>query len=307
MKLHFISLTIITSLLSIVLKAQPNYPTDPNKAELITQDLEVFIKAFSLLDENSDTANILQLNYLDVGTPGLQEYIQKHQLTADLIKNAISSDPESYRSLPSFLEYIQSIDETYKQTLSDYSKIVPNAVFPPTYMIVGANRGIGQASKSGQLISVTRLIKKSESLMPLIIHELTHFQQAMALGFQNYIALYQNPDMLGFCIREGSAEFITFLTLNNITQSKSLQYLSDHEKELWTKFNKDLESQDSTDWLWETIGREDIPQLLGYVMGYKIAESYYDNENDKSQAVKNILATNNYNEFKLQSGYSGGE
>jgi hypothetical protein len=307
MKSHFISLTIIISLLSATLNAQPNYPTDPNNAELITQDLEVFLKAYSLLNEESDTAAILQINYLDKGTPGLQEYIQKHQLTADLIKEAIGRDPESYNTLPAFLKFVQSMNEPYKETLSNYSKIVPNAVFPPTYILVGANRGIGQASKSGQLISVTRLVSKTEVLMPLIIHELTHFQQAMTLGFENYISLYQNPDMLGFCIREGSAEFITYLTLNEITQSKSLQYLNDNEADLWLKFNTDLETENSTDWLWETIGREDIPMLLGYVMGYKIADSYYQNADNKSLAVMDILAAFDYGVFLSASRYDGGE
>lgn len=37
-------------------------------------------------------------------------------------------------------------------------------MYPPTYLIVGANRGIGQASMAGQLITVTRIVDNMDKL-----------------------------------------------------------------------------------------------------------------------------------------------
>ena len=178
-------------------------------------------------------------------------------------------------------------------------------MFPPTYLLVGANRGIAQASGSGQLVTITRLRKKKEDLMLYIVHELTHFQQAKSIGFQSYVSLYQNPDFLGFCVREGNAEFITSQVMGDISQRKSLAYFEDHMEELNEKFEADLESGSSEDWLWGKRGKERIfPQLLGYIMGYKIAESYFVKHSDKTKAIEEILNVTDYKKFYDLSGYN---
>ena len=135
-------------------------------------------------------------------------------------------------------------------------------------------------------------------------HELTHFQQAMTMGGQKYISLYRQPNnMLELCLREGGAEFVTSLVLNDITQSKSLGYLEQHESELKQKFVEDLAAQDQTYWLWESVGKADQPKLLGYVMGYKICQSYYRQAPDKSAALKAVLLMEDARQFAESSGY----
>ena len=75
---------------------------------------------------------------------------------------------------------------------------------------MGANIGIAQASQYGQLVTIMRVLDNEEKLLKVIVHELAHFQQAKAIGGQQYVSLYSQPDnMLGICLREGGAEFIT--------------------------------------------------------------------------------------------------
>lgn len=177
-------------------------------------------------------------------------------------------------------------------------------MYPPTYLLVGANRGIGQASKVGQLITITRVVDNDEKLKKLIVHELAHFQQAMTMGIQAYGALYSKEDnMLGLCLREGGAEFITFLVLQEITQTKGLAHLQNNESDLKARFLKDLAQQDARFWLWDSIDDPDTPQLLGYVMGYKICDAYYQSASNKENALKAILATTEPEAFFEGSHY----
>ena len=185
-----------------------------------------------------------------------------------------------------------------------FGQVVPNAMYAPTYLLVGANRGIGQASLPGQLITVTRVADNKEKLKKLMVHELSHFQQAMAMGGQKYAALYAAPDnMLGLCLREGGAEFVTSLVLNDITQSKALAYIEQDESKLKDRFKADLEAQDKEFWLWDSLNQDSHPKLLGYAMGYKICDSYYDQASDKKEALQQILRMDDAETFVASSGY----
>ena len=47
------------------------------------------------------------------------------------------------------------------------------------------------------------------------------------------------------------------------------------------------------------------PADLGYYIGYKICEAYYQNAKDKKQAIKDILGIKDFNQFLKDSGYQG--
>jgi uncharacterized protein YjaZ len=198
------------------------------------------------------------------------------------------------------------VEDTYLKLMQDYSSVLPNAMYPPTYLLVGANRGIGQASLVGQLITVTRAADNLEKLQKIMTHELSHFQQAMAMGGQKYAALYTAPNnMLGICLREGGAEFVTSLVLNDITQSAALDYIKKNESSLKQKFTEDLETQNKNFWLWASIGQNEYPRLLGYAMGYLISKKYYEQAPDKTAALQNILLIDDAEAFVQSSGYFG--
>ena len=45
------------------------------------------------------------------------------------------------------------------------------------------------------------------------------------------------------------------------------------------------------------------PADLGYYVGYKICESYYNKQKDKKKAIQEILTIKDWEEFYLKSGY----
>ncbi|MCX2718450.1 DUF2268 domain-containing putative Zn-dependent protease [Lentiprolixibacter aurantiacus] len=286
------------------LSAQPNYPRTPQEAKLVSTDLAHFVEAYEALATNTDTLEVLQTLYFDRGTPGLKEFINRHQLTPELMRDAMRDAPERYALLPEFMANISQVEALYPELMQDFGKVLPAAMYPPTYLLVGANRGIGQASLQGQLITVTRVADKLPVLRKLIVHELSHFQQAMTMGGQQYAALYSTPDnMLGLCLREGGAEFITSLVVADITQKSALEYLEKEEKQLKERFVEDLKSQSKDYWLWGSLEQPDQPKLLGYVMGYKICEAYYKGAGDKATALQDILKMDNARSFLEKSHY----
>jgi hypothetical protein len=284
--------------------AQPNYPTAPQNAEVIFADLGNFVEAYRELDSNPDTLAVLQKMYFDRGSEGLKEFISRHQLTPQLLRDAITANPDRYALLPDFLSNISDLQTRYQELMTDFGAVLPNAMYPPTYLLVGANRGIGQASPLGQLITITRVSDKPEKLNKLIVHELSHFQQVMAMGVQKYTGLYSAPDnMLGICLREGGAEFVTSMVLGDITQAAALNYIEKDEAHLKEQFLEDLKTQNPDFWLWASLEQEVYPKLLGYAMGYKICESYYNIADDKNGALQEILRMDNDHAFLAASSY----
>ncbi len=60
------------------------------------------------------------------------------------------------------------------------------------------------------------------------------------------------------------------------------------------------------DWLYNP-NRKDIPPDLGYFIGFKICEKYYNESSDKIKAIEFILNGNNYSKIIETSHYNGGK
>ncbi|WP_242092269.1 DUF2268 domain-containing putative Zn-dependent protease [Aestuariivivens sediminicola] len=290
--------------LAMAYAQQPNYPTEASQAELIYTDIENFTVAMNHLKKNRDTIQVLNTYYFDRASVGLKEYISRHGLTPDMLKKAIMKRPEDYQKIEAFLNGLSAFKPKMLSVLNRFEEVVPNAMFAPTYLLVGANRGIAQASRYGQLVTVTRIVENEEKLLSLIVHELAHFQQAKTVGMQHYVSLYSQPNnMLGLCLREGGAEFITNQVLGSLTQESSVAYFNENEAELKQKFLDDLKIHDNSFWLWESIGKKEHPQLLGYVMGYKIWSHYFDEVGDRNAVINEILNMTNASECLEKSNY----
>lgn len=302
--LHVYLLLPLITLLTTPSYSQPDYPTDPAKAAIHFSDIEHFAEAWDILKHRTDTLQVLKESYFDRATPGLKEFINRHQLTPELLKDAISEHPERYALVVGFLTQKEEITQAYKDLMHLYKETLPNTIFAPTWLLVGANRGIGQASIQGQLITLTKVVDSREILQKLIVHELSHFQQVLTMGKQKYISLYsQKNNMLELCLREGGAEFITSLVVGDITQTKALKFIESNENEWKRKFLADIETQNKERWLWDSISQKDTPGLMGYAMGYMICKDYYDRADNKSEALEAILLMENSHAFLSSSGF----
>lgn len=306
MKQNYILINILLLLSSFAVQAQPNYPSSPYEAKLIFEDVDRFIEVFNSLTKSSDTLKILDEEYLTNGSSGLKEYISRHGLTASMLTKALANYPEVYNQLAKeFPKEKKKYQKKYTAEMVRYKAVINDAMFPPTYFLVGAYRGIAQASRPGQLVTIEKNWDNPDRKFSTIIHELTHFQQARALGFGEYASTYgKENNMLDLILREGGAEFVTYYLVRKNTKSyPRLNYVNEREAELKDRFKKDLVNQDKSYWLWDSIDQDEVPILLGYTLGFKICEAYYEKASDKKQALKDILGIQDSTDFLAKSQY----
>lgn len=306
---YIIKSLLVLSLVSIgKAEAQPNFPQNAKEALLISTDIKNFIEAYQTLKTNPDTVQAIQTLYIDKASPGLKEYINRFNLNAAAISKAIKDYPGEYNKIEKFYSQMVMVDTIFRNEMETYKKVLPQAMFPPTYLLVADYKGVGQASRVGQLISIERkCVDDMEQLKNLVVHELTHFQQAMSMGMQKYTSMYNKKDnLLDMVLREGGAEFITFkLVRNKVDQFTKLKNYEKSETAYWEKFKEDLKNQDPTFWLNASYDNEKgIPVQLGYGLGYKIVEAYYNQAEDKTKALKDILMMEDPLLFFEKSKYS---
>jgi hypothetical protein len=283
----------------------PDLTKDPNKAPFVYDDVQNFIRAYNLFTEEADSIAILQTEYFDQGSPGLKIFVEKYGLNAENLVKAIRKHPEKYGALHNMPKLLSAYSSLTRDGFAKLKSYIPDIVYPPTYFLIGAYRGIGSGSAEGQLITVEMWSNPIEGRTTMIIHELVHFQQVMAVGHEKYIALYgPAKNLLGLCIREGTAEFFAKLVTGKITQDKAVDFTLKNEKKLWELFIKEMHGQETGDWMWSKPSDPEQPNLVGYVIGYRIVEAYYNNAKDKEQALHEILSVTDYSTFLEKSGYT---
>jgi hypothetical protein len=289
-------------------QAQPEIPdltSNSDEARFVYDDILNFLNAYEQLSDGVDSLSILQTEYLDKGTPGLEMYIEKYNLTAQMLVEAIQENPKKYSELHKMPELLESYSEESRKAYSKLKDYIPDIVYPPTYFLVGAYRGIGSSSKVGSLISVESWPIPIKGRMTMLVHELVHFQQVMAVGLEKYIALYgAEKNLLGLSIREGTPEFFTDLVLGKITQTEALEFTLKNETRLWEQFSKEMHGSEPGEWMWKKPSDPEQPYYVGYALGYRIVKAYYENADDKGQALREILSVTDYPNFLEKSGYA---
>ncbi|MEL6391741.1 MAG: hypothetical protein AAFR97_03250 [Bacteroidota bacterium] len=57
-------------------------------------------------------------------------------------------------------------------------------------------------------------------------------------------------------------------------------------------------------WMYQGNNVEGRPADLGYFIGYRIAQSYYDHQENKRQAIRDLLNRRKYEQIYEESGYA---
>ena len=279
---------------------------DAGDARFVYSDVNNFLRAYQLMKSDSNPEEVLQREYIDKASPGLEMFISKYGLTAEQLHEAINKYPERYAQIGQTLEKLYEKETYFREQYVRLSNFIPNAVFLPTYYLVEIQRGIGSGSVEGTLVSIDNWQGSAEDKSTMLVHEQVHIQQVLAVGYQKYLALYgPEKNLLGLCVREGTAEFLAHLVTGSITQSKALDYTIKNEKQLWKLFKNDKNGSETGDWMWKKPENPNQPPHVGYAMGFLIARSYYENTENKTKAVRDILATTDFETFLKQSKYQG--
>ncbi|MEO0573366.1 MAG: DUF2268 domain-containing putative Zn-dependent protease [Bacteroidota bacterium] len=283
-----LSILLIALLFSLMtLSSQENFSSDPLNAQFVTQDFDNFWKAFDQLD-TSDTNPFEE--YLDNASPGLLPF--RDYLTADLFVQSIKERKAEYLKKRDVLKDLPSCKKRIQAVYAAMKYWNPNATFPPVYFAMGVFTSGGTASENGLLIG-SELLENLNSLDGLIAHEFIHFQQVT-----------EGPNtLLQQTIKEGSADFIGELVSGLLLSKEQKKYGEVHEDELCKEFIKTMYTQNMGDWLYTNDTKNGKPKDMGYWMGYQIVEAYFNKQEDKKQAIHNILNLKDSEAFLKESGY----
>lgn len=137
------------------------------------------------------------------------------------------------------------------------------------------------------------VLKPVEKLPPVVAHESCHFNQQLP----------EAKTLLAKAIQEGSCDFIGELIAGEVMNPARHEYGDRHGAELWREFQAEMHGPSIRNWMYNGLTAGDKPTDLGYYMGYKITESYYNNAEDKRQAIRDILEIKDFSAFLRQSRY----
>jgi hypothetical protein len=295
-----------------ILKTAKSY-ADPENMQLSFEDINRFWKLYDKLDDTG-AATLLMNEYIMKGSLGLRTFFEKRMgLQPNNLINHIRKKKKYFASMRNVSLSLHKYKPAIISAAKKLKSIYPEAYFPPTYFTIGAFDAFGTADGgAGQLIGAEFLIDSkttdtseltrfekfaiadSSRITGIIIHELIHTLQQTAM----------DNSLLAKSINEGSADFITQLVLGYNINSKIHVYGNAHEKELWKDFSGAMSREDSDKWLYNGMAvTGEAPADLGYYIGYKICEAYYNKATDKQTAIKDILTIKDFPSFLQKSGY----
>lgn len=284
--------------------------TDPDRVRLEVADIRRLAQVLRSIDAGgvNDTAAVIEREYLADASPGLRAYAANYEVTGASIASALAAHPSLYAELDALASAIIAQEDALRAAFRQLLDLFPDAVFPPIWFVVGDNGPGGLTRPEGVLVAAERFTSRPQDVVPLALHELAHFQQAMVQGVEVYRRIY-GPDqtLLALALREGSAELIAELTTGRNINATAERYGLANEPELWSRFREEMHGKDPGDWMFEQPTNDaGWPPDLGYWIGYRIARRYYDQAENKRQAILDILGLTDFDAFLQASRYAGG-
>ncbi|SFD26502.1 Predicted Zn-dependent protease [Chitinophaga sp. CF118] len=300
---------ILLIVLSITANAQTGY-------HIITSDVDHFWKAYDLLQTvhtKTDSVAIIQQNYIDIGSTGLQEFIRLKTITAENYVASFGRRPKFWKSVRPSLSRVSQYKNSIDTIFSHYQKILPDFHAPDVCFVVGYLTSAGTATDKfliigSEIAAADSTVERSElkgyikevigtmEIPSIVAHELIHTQQNPA----------DSATLLSSVIEEGAADFIPLILSSFNINVKVHAYGATHQCELWQQFKTDLSTNNYAPWLYNGATIKGKPADLGYYIGSKICEAYYDKQKDKQQALRDILKSRQYEKILLESRYNGG-
>jgi len=269
--------------------AQISFPTNPEKAHLVTEDIPRFWQAFDLMEQGVE-GNPFN-DYIQAGSQGVKDFIENRIIHADSLLEMVKNRKNDYLTIKENSYKVATLDKQIRSTFYAFKYWYPEAVFPPVYFVIGRFNSGGTSSENGLIIGME--MTTDISYIPYTVaHELIHYQQTFP----------EETTLLEQSIMEGSADFLGELISGKQLNDEAFEY-GDTE-ELCREFVEIMDSYEYQGWLYGNSGlKEGRVRDLGYWMGYKITEAYFNKTKDKKVAVSEILKITDFTAFLRESGY----
>ena len=298
----------------------PFISSSQSETEISTEDITHFWQAFDSLSTSQDSVATFQRLYIDRATPGFIAFMKARDFTAKEYVALIKGYPKFWISIRPNTERIATRKHEVEEVFKRFKILYPDFKAPKVCFAIGCLRTGGTTTRDliligSEIASADSTTDRSEfkgwlqyvigntgDIIAMVAHEAVHTQQpdnfAYVKGFMNHRVLTQS-------LREGSAEFISMKVVGAFANNTQHTYGLNHEGELWKEFQSQMLSNDYSAWLYNGNKAGDRPADLGYFIGARICESYYNRATDKAKAIREIIRMKNNKRFLKRSGYSG--
>lgn len=302
----------IISFYSCAVQSQPG---------VYSEDIGHYWEVYEALEHANtyeDSIKLVQTLYLDRAGEGLQKFMGKRDLKAEYYVANFRRYPAFWASLrqstdriPQYTATIEAVFDRYRQAFPDFEE--PAVCLAIGVMSTGGTIDKGWILLGAEIVLADSTVEKSElnewlkSVTPekvqvaeFVAHETVHLLQPR--GFAYFWGTRRHR-LLTQSIHEGAADFIAKTVAGSTINKNIYDYGEQHEAVLWEAFQKEMLGNDISRWLYNGNSTSGRPGDLGYFVGYKICESYYNHAPDKAKALQEIISIKNYKRFVKKSGY----
>jgi len=279
----------------------------PTAPVIHTEDVTSFYRLYEQTGGHP-TAEQLEKDYLDPGSPGLHRLASLRNVTGARIADSIAKTPAIYVDARRCLAVLPAVKTRLVVAFGKLRRLYPEARFPPVTIAVGRGKPVGVSDETGVMIGLEALCAVpyfdadvEDRFVHVIAHEYTHTQQALAAP-----ALYnkKDPTVLEVALVEGAAEFVAELTSGGVADPGIQVEARGRETAIETAFVADEVKTDLSAWFYN--GTMQKPGDLGYWVGYRIVKSYWLRAPDKRRALAHILGLTDAHAFLAASGWRPG-
>lgn len=271
---------------------------------IVSTDVDNFWIAFDAISAEKDSLQQLQLLdslYLQPGTFGLKSLMQVRNYQPQEYIELIKKYPKFLSSIRANTQDLGAISNQMAAGIEKLKNLYPELSPAKIYFTVGAMRTNGTTLDSAVLIGSELALASAntdisefsgkthewlssyfatnpkENIVLLNVHEYVHTQQNEIPHQLLYQVLY-----------EGIAEFISTLALSVPSTSPAIEF-GQTNPEVLKKFEEEMFFEKTHEWLWSNYPNQFGVRDLGYYVGYEFAQRYYQNAQDKSQAIADLL------------------
>lgn len=265
------------------------------EVKIVTSDIDLFWECFDTAKPTFASTHFQK--YLEEGSQGVKDFIPMRIQSAKKLAKTVKNKQAEYESIrAASLQVQEKYYEDIKARYVRLKELYPDAKFAPAYFVIGRFNSGGTATDNGIMMGVELFGQIGFDNMPAIVaHELIHFQQNLP----------QSENLLGQAILEGSADFLGKLISRDSTPHYLDEWAVPREAEIWHKFQKDMSKNSYSGWMYGGKYPEGWPTDIGYWMGYRIVKAFYDKQEDKKEAIYQILNIQDFDQFLATSGYEG--
>jgi len=257
------------------------------------------------------SSELIQVNYIDVGSLGIDIFTPGRIIDASNMSSEINKSRSDYnKAINICLPAAKELKKEAEAMLHRVKKFMGQTEAAPVYLLFGANNSGGTASDKGLSLGLEVLCRFADTkeqfkdvLMAFIAHEIVHVYQYQARLYSNTTNTVSST-LLDAALVEGTADFVANIMLGKISEPERErhEYGLNNEMKVWLDFKEAMKKKDFTGWFYSK-GINGSPNDMGYWVGKRIAESYYENSKDKEKAIYTLLTLGSAKEILAASLY----